>query len=69
MYDILQGKKISFSVIDITQDSEKKDYLKLKTGAYSLPYLFKDGEPFLDFEAFQEAIEEGLFMEMMTKTS
>ena len=65
IFDILQGKKVSFTVVDIAQDMEKKEYLKRKTGACTVPYVFQGGEPCLNYEEFMEAIEEGLLMEKL----
>ncbi|MED6288607.1 hypothetical protein CHARACLAT_028280 [Characodon lateralis] len=59
IFSVLSSKKIPFKAIDITQQSENKDFMRKKAGnPKALPPQIFNGDAYCgDFAAFEKAIE------------
>ncbi|XP_078130609.1 SH3 domain-binding glutamic acid-rich-like protein 3 [Sander vitreus] len=61
IFHVLDGKKIAYETVDISEDSKKKDLMRnLAKNSTALPPQICNGNNYCgDYDAFDSAVEEG----------
>ncbi|KAJ3108168.1 hypothetical protein HDU97_002080 [Phlyctochytrium planicorne] len=63
--DILRGRKVEVTEVDVSVDEEAKEYMQSKSGKNALPQIFSNGEYKGGLEQLEEANEDGLVKEFL----
>ncbi|MEM7588700.1 MAG: glutaredoxin 3 [Myxococcota bacterium] len=65
--NLLKEKDIAYKEINVTNDDDKREWLREKTGQRTVPQIFFDDEPIGGYSDLSALAQEGLLLQKVLK--